>query len=64
MLYIKFGMSGTWRAPLAELLDIVHSEHATQREACIEHRAHVARIKEEAVTSGPSGIIWIVDEKF
>ena len=61
--YIDLGVPRSRTSPLTELLEFVHRVLPQEGELGIEHRRHVPRVHEEAVTSRPSWCIWIEDEE-
>ena len=59
-LDLSLWVSGSYRTPLTEILQILQGELTCQTELTVKHRSHVSRIQEETVTRFPSGIVRIV----
>ena len=64
VLDVALGVSRSDAAPLAELLDVFNGKFPLKDQGRIEHRRHVTRVKEEAVSTGPCGLIRVVNQKF
>ena len=64
VLDVALGVSRSDAAPLAELLDVFNGKFSLKGQGRIEHRRHVTRVKEEAVSTGPCGLIRVVNQKF
>ena len=62
--HVHLGVARRHAAPLAQRLQILGRIMSRQRQRRIEHRRHVARIEEEAVTVGISHIVGIVAQEF
>ena len=63
-LHVALRMSWSWRIPLAELLQFVECEFALKSKCAVEHRRHVAWIKEETVSAFPFEVVRIPYEEF
>ena len=55
--YLRMAWCG--RTPLAELLQLFHTELAYEGQLSIEHGRHVTRIEEETVSAHPCGIFGV-----
>ena len=57
---LKFRVTGHWRTPLTEGLELIGSELASQAKLCIKHRSHMAWVEEETIAAFVSHVLWIV----
>ena len=62
--HVHLGVARRHAAPLAQRLQILGRIMPRQRQRRIEHRRHVARVEEEAVSVGISHIVGIVAQEF
>ena len=62
-LYLALRVSGRYRTPLTEVLQVFERELTSEAELSVEHRRHVTRIEEEAVTRFPARILRVVFQK-
>ena len=59
-LNLTLRVSGCHRPPLTEVLEVLEGKLTRQTELGIEHRCHVAGVKEETIACFPSGVLRIV----
>ena len=53
-------MAGSYGTPLAEFLKFFEGVAAGERENALEHRRHMAGIKEESVAGDPAGVTGVI----